>query len=139
MVIWLVLTLRKSFLSVGVSVDAGTMVRPNREKFGYVLYLPSARVNVAMHPKQNYTAQRLEQALALVPLPDEPEPPRKIYEQLYPEFAEDLFTLPSDLARKEYNRRREEQGLERFDPEDYKVEPWEGMDEDEDYMEDERE
>lgn len=107
-----------------ISVDAETTVRPSQNKFGYVLALPNAQMNVCLHPKRMYKAEELEQELGLMPLPLEPDLPHKVYEQLYPDLAGDLFIAPRDLARREYNRRREEQGLERFDPEDYEIEVW---------------
>jgi hypothetical protein len=115
-----------------ISVDAGIVVRPGEEKFGYTLYLSSAQLNVSLHPTCICTSSELEIQLGLTPLPPEPEQPRRIYEQLYPESAHDMFyASPHDLARREYNQRREAQGLEPFDPEDYETESWEGMEEEE--------
>lgn len=107
-----------------ISVDAETIVRPSRNKFGYVLALPNAQMNVCLHPNRIYTAEELEQELGLVPLPFEPDPPYKVYEQLHPDLAHDLFTTPRDLALREFNRRRGEHGIETFDPEEYEIEEW---------------
>ncbi len=120
---------------IWISVDIGPMVRPTDEKFGYVLFLPNAQLNVTLHPNQRYTAKELEHELALTPLPDEPQAPREIYERLFPDLVDDFMTLPVDLAQHELDRRREAQGLEGFDREFYGVrnrthESWEGLEED---------
>lgn len=113
-----------------ISVDIGPIVRPTDEKFGYVLFLPNAQLNVTLHPNQRYTAKELEHELALTPLPSEPQAPREIYEQMFPDLVNDFMTLPVDLAQHEFDRRRETPGLERFDREFYETESWEGMEED---------
>ncbi len=116
-----------------ISVDAGITVRPSEDKFGYTLFLTNAQLNVSLCPSHICTASELETELGLLRLPREPEQPDRIYEQLYPELAHDMFyASPHDLARREYNRRREEQGLEPFDPEEYETESWEGLEEEED-------
>ncbi len=115
-----------------ISIDAGITVRPSEERFGYVLFLPNAQTNVCLRPSQTWTAQELENELALTPLPREPEQPRQIYAELFPELKDDLdYASPRHWALREYNRRREEQGLEPFDPEDYATESWEGLEADE--------
>lgn len=113
-----------------ISVDAGIVVRPSEEKFGYTLFLSSAQLNVSLHPSCSCTSSELEIQLGLTPLPRAPEQPHRIYEQLFPESAHDMFyASPHDGARREYNRWREAQGLEPFDPKDYEMESWEGMEE----------
>lgn len=103
-----------------ISIDAETIVRPGQCNFGYVLTLANAQMQVCLHPKRRYTAEELR----LAPLPLEPDPPHQDYKQLYPDLADDLFTTPRDLAMRECNRRREEQGREPFDPEVYEMEEW---------------
>lgn len=107
-----------------ISVDAETIVRPSQNHFGFILTLANAQMNVCVHPKQRYTAEELEHDLVLVPLPIEPNPPYEVYKRLYPDLANDLFTPPLDLALHEFNRRREEQGREPFEPEMYELEEW---------------
>lgn len=117
---------------VWISVDTGIVVRPSEERFGYTLFLSNAQMNVCLHPARNCTATELETELGLVLLPREPEQPHRIYQQLFPESAHDMFyASPHDWALREYNRRREAQGLDSFDPEDYETESSEGMEEEE--------
>lgn len=111
-----------------VSVDGAIMVRPSEEKFGHALYLADAQMNVFVHPALTDTAEELEQHLALAPLPSEPEQPRRLYEQLFPELTHDLDTaLPRDVSRDECNHRREAEAIDSFDPERYATESWEGL------------
>lgn len=89
-------------------------------------------MNVFVHPALTYTAEELEQHLALAPLPSEPQQPRRLYKHLYPELEHDLDTAsPRDFALDECNRQREEQGIQPFDPERYETESWEGLEDDE--------
>jgi hypothetical protein len=120
-----------------ISIDAGIRVLPSEERFGYVLFLPNAQLNVCVHPSRTWTAQELEKELALTPLPREPEQLWQIYSELFPELKDDLdYAAPRHWALREYNRRRQERGLEPFDPHDYGVrnrthESWEGLEDEE--------
>lgn len=116
-----------------ISIDAGITVRPSQERFGHILFLSNAQTNACLHPSRTWTAQELEDELALAPLPNEPEQPWQIYAELFPELKDDLdYASPHAWALREYNRRREAQGLEPFDPHDYETESWEGLEEEED-------
>src|SRR5581483_1400738 len=111
-----------------ISVDAGITVRPSDEKFGHILFLTNVQMNVCLPPSCTCTSSELEIQLGLTPLPREPEQLHQVYGQLYPESAQNMFyASPHDWALREYNRRREEQGLDSFDPEDCETESWEGM------------